>query len=139
MNTTDYFEITQFPAEREYDLLPETGGFIVPGSAYLASLNFTEEPVRYVALLRLMQGDRRGNHYHLKKTEHLAVLDGQVDIELRRLDNLEDIETVNVSAGQMITIRPNCYHVVTSQVPQTVMLEMATTEYDRTDVLYLSA
>lgn len=136
MKTSNYFDITQFSAERNYERLSETGGFIVPGDDYLASLNFAES-VHYVALLRLAQGDRRGNHYHLEKTEHLAVLDGEVLVELRRLDDLDDYEEVTVRAGGMITIRPGCHHTVISQVPHTVMLEMATTEYSRTDVLYL--
>jgi mannose-6-phosphate isomerase-like protein (cupin superfamily) len=138
MKTYDLFEIKQFPAERNYELLPVTGGFIVPGVEYLASLNFAKEPIRYVAFLRLNEGDRRGNHYHLEKIEYLAVLDGEVAIELRSLENLDDYEKMQLSAGDMISIHPGCHHVVVSQTPHAIILEMATTTYDRSDVLYLN-
>lgn len=138
MKTRDYFEVRELSNTRDYGQLPETGGFIVPGDEFLTSINF-DEPIRYVALLRLVKDDRRGNHYHREKIEHLAVLEGTIKIELRRLDSLDDYEEVELQAGSVITIQPLCHHVVTAQTNTAVVLETATTQYVASDVLYLDS
>lgn len=136
--TNDLYQLRKIAATKDYALAEHGDGFVIPGPEFLASLA-PDEPAQYVALLRYKQGELRANHYHKHKVEHLIVLDGVLVVELRNAAHEADSAVVfEVAAGDVLTIQPECHHVVTAKTDTAAALELSPQKLDLSDVFYLT-
>lgn len=77
----------------------------------LAQFHDSETPVRYLALLDLMEGTIRGQHYHLKKKEWVYLGRGELTLVAEDLATKER-ETIPVRAGDLVHIAPGIAHAL---------------------------
>jgi mannose-6-phosphate isomerase-like protein (cupin superfamily) len=132
MSVKDFIELKNIPPTKDYKLAEEGFGFVVPGREFLASIS-PDEPINYIALLRYVKNHRRGNHYHKEKVECLTVLDGKIKAELSLVENATDHLDIEIMAGDMLTIKPGCYHTLIALTETAVVLEISPQKLDLTD------
>ena len=63
-----------------------------------------------VNILHCKEGSVRGNHYHKINTESFYVVDGQVEVTLKTLDQNPIVETKIFSKEAFFAILPNISH-----------------------------
>lgn len=132
MDISEYVTVTDLPQQKDYRHAEDSLGFVVGGSRFLASLS-PVQPANYIAILRFVEAEVRGNHYHMKKEEHLIVLEGKVSCRFFQPDNPANQLTFDVGVGQMVGILPGCAHAFTSTTPTACMLELSPQKLDLSD------
>ena len=132
MSVNDFIKIQKMPAEKDYKIAEQGNGFVIPGADFLASIS-PDEPIRYIALLRYTQGEKRANHYHEKKVEHLIALDGEIKVELYPIEDKDDVLQVRIKGGDMLTIQPGCNHTLTALTETATILELSPQKLDLSD------
>jgi hypothetical protein len=65
--------------------------------------------------------------------ECLIVLDGKIKAELSLIENAMDHLDVEIMAGEMLTIKPGCYHTLISLTETAAVLEISPQKLDLTD------
>ena len=88
----------------------------VSSSNYIAYVNFT------------LNGVARGNHYHLKKKEYVYIGRGRVLGSFKKYDE-EDITTVEIKEGSLITIEPLWTHAFKT-IEEGFAIEFSPTKYE---------
>ncbi|MBW1695510.1 MAG: WxcM-like domain-containing protein [Deltaproteobacteria bacterium] len=83
--------------------------------------------------LKKGSGYTRGNHYHLKKTEHFYIISGKLRIQLVDLDTGKK-SNVWLQAGHRVEIHPRCAHRFIADEDAQV-IEYYDTTYDPEDDL----
>ncbi|MCK9374527.1 MAG: cupin domain-containing protein [Syntrophobacterales bacterium] len=78
-------------------------------------------------------GQERGHHYHKRKTEHVYILSGEMELLLEDLESGIK-ETVLVQAGDRLTIGPKVAHAYRSNKYSQV-LEYSPETYDASDTV----
>lgn len=75
--------------------------------------------------------ETRGNHYHLKKTEHFLVIYGSAEIFVRdrATENVMKV-SVNGSNPLVATVTPNNTHSITASEEGCILLVWSDTQFD---------
>ena len=76
----------------------------------------------------------RGNHYHLRKTEHFLVIYGSAEVQVKDRDsgNLMKIETAG-NKPMVVTVTPNHTHNITSTDEGCIFLVWCDEQFDEAD------
>lgn len=82
----------------------------------LIQLHNSAQPVHYLALIQLRSGGVRGNHYHIRKQEHVYVLEGEIALIVEDLDGAGR-ETLTVRAGDLVFLPPRVAHALCTVHP----------------------
>lgn len=77
----------------------------------LAQFHDSETPVRYLAMLDLLEGTIRGQHYHLRKEEWVYLGRGELTLVVEDITTKER-ETIPVRAGDLVHIAPGIAHAL---------------------------
>ncbi len=97
-------------------------------------LNSTKS-INTAAILEFLPNAKiRGNHYHLRKSETLYVIDGKMILSYW-LPGKPDVEETLVESGHLITIKPGLGHAYKA-INKTLAFEMGTHPYDPADTIY---
>lgn len=78
--------------------------------------------------------ESRGNHYHLRKTEHFLVIWGSAEISVKdRTTN--DVMNVEVTGQKpmLVTVTPNNTHRIVASDEGAIFLVWANEQFDETD------
>lgn len=78
--------------------------------------------------------ESRGNHYHLRKTEHFLVIWGSAEISVKdRITN--DVMNVEVTGQKplLVTITPNNTHRIVASDEGAILLVWASEQFDEAD------
>lgn len=97
----------------------------------LAQIYGMERGMRYIALIEMVAGKDRGNHYHHRKEEWIYLLEGEVELQV------EDPETreggrLALRKGDLVVIMPGVAHVVRPGCPGQA-IEFSPQEFDPGD------
>jgi len=101
------FESSPFPQLKE-----KTRLFLEKGELSVIS---TSNDIKYLAYLDLKKDNKpRANHYHKEKVEHLYLIQGRILAYFKSMasTNNSTIKKIEVNAGSLITVFPNCAHAV---------------------------
>ncbi len=137
-DTLGHLEFHELDHQKDYSKLEGSRGFVVDeGSSPTAVIN-TIGDAAFIALLRFSAGQPRGNHYHLKKTEHMIVLRGDLlcIFEDPRKSQEHRVERV-LRTGEMVVIRPGCVHTYVAQGDDVIALEYAPQPFEQDDTIEL--
>ncbi len=74
----------------------------------------------------------RGGHYHLKKLEHLYLIEGRLAVATVDLDTRESSE-MELEAGSRVTIYPRCAHRLQAADPVVRVIEYFDSVHDPQD------
>ncbi len=74
----------------------------------------------------------RGGHYHLKKLEHLYLIEGRLALSAVDLDTGESSE-IELEAGSRVTIHPRCAHRLQAADPVVRVIEYFDSAHDPQD------
>ncbi len=69
-----------------------------------------QENCNQANVLRCKKGALRGNHYHKLNTESFYVVEGEVEVTLKTLEQKPVVETKTFSKGDFFAIPPNINH-----------------------------
>lgn len=76
----------------------------------------------------------RGNHYHLRKTEHFLVIYGSAEIAVKNRDT-GDVMKVEVSGSKpmTVTVVPNHTHYITATDEGCIFMVWCDEQFDESD------
>lgn len=113
----DFLEFREYANQKNYSQLESGSGYITLDSDNQPTCALhTDEPVRFIALLQFKRNIPRGNHYHIKKVEHMIILSGKVKCIFTwppKHKNKSTYECI-LGAGQMVIIQPGVVHTFTA-------------------------
>jgi mannose-6-phosphate isomerase-like protein (cupin superfamily) len=98
----------------------------------LAQFHNGAPPIHYIAALELRTGGVRGNHFHLKKIEHMYVTRGKLEVVAQDMDTREQGQLV-VHAGDLMIIQPGVAHAFRT-LQGGVAIEFSPTRFDPADI-----
>jgi dTDP-4-dehydrorhamnose 3,5-epimerase-like enzyme len=93
--------------------------------------NETFKHLVYWDLDYVRNGQERGHHYHVRKTEHFYILAGEIELYLEDLETSER-KTLVLNAGNRLAINPRVAHAFRSRTYSQV-LEYSPEPYDPSD------
>lgn len=131
----DYIKVSSYGDVKDYEALETGDGFIVSGRQTVTAAINTHCCAKFIALLEFLPEHPRGNHYHLRKLEHMTVLRGQLRCEFRLADDQNQRLEITLSAGQMVQIQPGCIHTFTAVGDAVAALEFAPEPFSQSDVI----
>ena len=73
---------------------------------------FYNENIEHVTLVTSRPGAIRGNHYHKETTQHMLIVEGELEYWYKPLDSTSDPEMVVVKEGDVLTTEPNEIHAL---------------------------
>jgi 8-oxo-dGTP pyrophosphatase MutT (NUDIX family) len=133
----EYIEISQLGLAKDYEALERGNGFVVSSTSCPTAAIHTSAEARFIALLEFKHDVPRGNHYHLRKVEHMVVLSGTLRCSFALPeDSSNTIERV-LEPGQMVRILPGCVHTYTALEGNALALEYAPQRYEASDVIVI--
>lgn len=89
-------------------------------------------PMRYLAVIKLLPGCIRGNHYHKTKTEWVYLVEGRVRLGVSQGIGSEPI-FLEVSPGDLVFISPQIYHAF-NPLTGGLAIEFSDVAFDAADV-----
>lgn len=116
------------------DLESGKSGFRVAQDGVEAVFAHSGVPMRLIAYIEFGDGWVRGNHYHLRKVEHLCVLKGQLEARYFLPFAQKDLLAVTLRAGDMVEVLPGCVHEYTS-AGFSAALEFSPQEFSAEDTI----
>jgi len=90
--------------------------------------------MRLIAYIEFGDGWVRGNHYHLRKVEHLCVLKGRLEARYFLPSAPKDVLVVTLCAGDVVEVLPGCVHEYTS-AGFSAALEFSPQEFSAKDTI----
>lgn len=78
--------------------------------------------------------ESRGNHYHLRKTEHFVVIYGSAVMQVKNRDT-DDVMSVRVSGSKpmLMSIHPNHTHSLTADNEGCIFLVWCDEQFNKND------
>lgn len=137
---SDFLEFKEFEHEKDYSRLEGGPGFVILDSDECPTCSLhTDCDAAFIALLQFKHDTPRGNHYHLKKEEHMVVMSGTLKCVFAwppESGNDETYERI-LEQGQMVVIQPGCVHTFTALNGDVMALEFAPQVFEMADTIQL--
>lgn len=133
----EYVEVSQLGLVKDYEALEVGDGYVVPTTNLPTAALHPKVDACFLALLIFAKDTPRGNHYHLRKVEHMVVLRGRLLCAFALPEEPTNKFEVLLEAGQMVRILPGCVHTFTAQGEDVYALEYAPQRYEAADVLLI--
>jgi hypothetical protein len=102
----------------------------------LAQIYSSDEPVRSIAYIELIQNTTRGSHYHLTRGEHLYMIRGTADLIGKDIQTNETA-TIRVREGDLIYMAPMIAHKI-NVIKSGHAIEFSYKTYDATETVSYS-
>ena len=104
----------------------------------LTELLHIEDDIVFAGYLQFHPNTPRGNHFHLRKVEYMAILDGELRSELRLYNNESIKMNVEWKRGQVMRLLPGAIHTLTAIGGKSVTaLEFSPQQFTASDVYKL--
>lgn len=97
----------------------------------LDQIHNAPEGMRYMALIELVQGTVRGNHYHKVKEEHIYVIQGELRVVAEDIQSGERADLA-LAAGDLVQISGGVAHVLQTVQPG-LAIEFSPGQFDAAD------
>jgi len=130
-NVTDRFSVQHLSFTEPP--LPASGGRLLTPAGELSQIISNEAIYHIVYIEFKPDGKPRGNHYHKVMNHAIYVIKGKLQVTLVDLADTSRT-TVEVVAGDLIRIKPNCAHVFRA-LEYSQALELNSTPYDPDDTI----
>jgi mannose-6-phosphate isomerase-like protein (cupin superfamily) len=98
----------------------------------LAQFYDANEGMRYIAIIELLAGTVRGNHYHKVKEEWLYLMQGEVLLIVQDMDS-KARESVPLRAGDLVVIPTDIAHALQVVTPGQAV-EFSPARFDHLDI-----
>jgi 8-oxo-dGTP pyrophosphatase MutT (NUDIX family) len=131
----DYIELSELGSIKDYPALEVGDGFVVTSTTYPKAAIHTQADAKFIALLEFVHNVPRGNHYHLRKVEHMIVLHGRLLCSFAMPNDPKTTIERILKPGQMVRILPGCVHTYTALDGNVFALEYAPQRYEASDVI----
>lgn len=66
--------------------------------------------MRFLGYIEFVPGKTRGDHYHVRKVEHMCVIKGTIRAKFFPCDSPENVIETILAAGDVVKIIPGCVH-----------------------------
>jgi dTDP-4-dehydrorhamnose 3,5-epimerase-like enzyme len=134
MTVKDHVSFHQLGATRDQAALERGRGYVSEKQGAKAVFVHNGEPMRFLAYLEFTSGMTRGNHFHERKLEHLAVVSGLVRAKFVLPEAPDDILEATLETGDVVTIAPGCVHSYYAADPA-VAVEFSPNGFEAKDTL----
>lgn len=108
------------------------GCIFVKDRDVLSAFYHNGEPMRYLAYIEFSSGKPRGNHYHKKRNENIAIVKGNITAKYWLPENPSEVYEVKLTAGDVVNVKPGCAHTYESK-EHVVALEFSPQNYELAD------
>lgn len=98
----------------------------------LAQFHDSDEPMRYMAMIELVAGTVRGNHFHKVKVESIYMMRGEMDLLVADARNPSELLRIGMRAGDLVTIQTGIIHALQIRLDGSA-IEYAPTRFDPSD------
>jgi mannose-6-phosphate isomerase-like protein (cupin superfamily) len=98
----------------------------------LAQIHDSDPGIHYIAVLELLEGSVRGNHYHTAKVEHMYVMCGRIEWIVEDRDS-RDRKGMTMESGDLVVIQPGLAHAFRVLQPG-VAIEFSPTRFNPGDI-----
>ena len=137
----DFLEFRNYGTKKDISLLEGGSGYAtVNGDNQPTCALHTDKPVRFIALLQFKHNIARGNHYHLRKEEHMIILSGEVKCVFTWPPDHENKSTFEctLKAGQVVIIQPGIVHTFIASNGDSTALEASPQMFKTQDTMQLA-
>src|SRR5271154_6064157 len=98
----------------------------------LAQFHDSDQAIRYMAMIELIPGKPRGNHYHKVKEELVYIIEGAAELVVQDIDN-QAHESTTLEAGDLAVIQTGVAHVL-RPIKKLRAIEFSPARFDLADI-----
>jgi len=134
----DLVKLYELNCGKDIEKLENGLGFYEGEGQSSTELIHFDDDIKFVGYLRFQPNAPRGNHYHLRKVEYMAILDGELKTELRLYNNESDKIEIIWKRGQIMRLLPGAIHTITAtSINAATAIEFSPQRFKASDVYKL--